>query len=103
MQINNVMGVTIGPGGYFLNFTEFGLQINKGHEVMMDRCWLVRTITSIACCLGTNRVRAMTCHEVGAVWASDSLRQWVLFGRQAGSGCCLGITLFMRWCYAAAV
>ena len=30
MQINNVMGVTIGPGGYFLNFTEFGLQINAG-------------------------------------------------------------------------
>ena len=33
MQINNVMGVTIGPGGYFLNFTQFGLQINAGHEV----------------------------------------------------------------------
>ena len=31
MQINNVMGVTIGPGGYFLNFTEFGLQINAGN------------------------------------------------------------------------
>ena len=27
MQINNVMGVTIGPGGYFLNFTEYGLQV----------------------------------------------------------------------------
>ena len=43
MQINNVMGVTIGPGGYFLNFTNFGLQINGGHEVMMDRCWLGET------------------------------------------------------------
>lgn len=43
MQINNVMGVTIGPGGYFLNFTEYGLQINAGHEVMMDRCWLGET------------------------------------------------------------
>ena len=43
MQINNVMGVTIGPGGYFLNFTQFGLQINAGHEVMMDRCWLGET------------------------------------------------------------
>ena len=32
MQINNVMGVTIGPGGYFLNFTEYGVQINAGHE-----------------------------------------------------------------------
>lgn len=39
MQINNVMGVTIGPGAYFLNFTGFGLQINDGHEVMVDRCW----------------------------------------------------------------
>jgi hypothetical protein len=26
-----------------LNFTEFGLQINAGHEVMMDRCWLGET------------------------------------------------------------
>jgi len=43
MQINNVMGVTIGPGGYFLNFTAFGLQINNGHEVMMERCWLGET------------------------------------------------------------
>lgn len=43
MQINHVMGVTIGPGGYFLNFTQFGLQINGGHEVMMDRCWLGET------------------------------------------------------------
>ena len=43
MQINNVMGVTIGPGGYFLNFTQYGLQINGGHEVMMDRCWLGET------------------------------------------------------------
>ena len=43
MQINNVMGVTIGPGGYFLNFTQYGLQINAGHEVMMDRVWLGET------------------------------------------------------------
>eukprot|EP00656_Telonema_subtile_P038343 TRINITY_DN430_c0_g1_i3.p1 TRINITY_DN430_c0_g1~~TRINITY_DN430_c0_g1_i3.p1 ORF type:complete len:395 (-),score=63.83 TRINITY_DN430_c0_g1_i3:107-1291(-) len=43
LQINNVMGVTVGPGGYFLNFTEFGMQINQGHEVMMDRCWLGET------------------------------------------------------------
>jgi hypothetical protein len=43
MQINNVMGVTIGPGGYFLNFTEYGLQINKGHEVMMERVWMGET------------------------------------------------------------
>lgn len=43
MQINNVMGVTIGPGGYFLNFTAYGLQINAGHEVMMDRVWMGET------------------------------------------------------------
>ena len=43
IQINNVMGVTIGPGSYFLNFTEYGLQINQGHEVMMERCWLGET------------------------------------------------------------
>mmetsp|Transcript_4859 Transcript_4859/g.14618 ORF Transcript_4859/g.14618 Transcript_4859/m.14618 type:complete len:606 (-) Transcript_4859:236-2053(-) len=43
MQINNVMGVTIGPGGYFLNFSAYGIQINAGHEVMIDRCWLGET------------------------------------------------------------
>eukprot|EP00929_Paragymnodinium_shiwhaense_P015937 TRINITY_DN124023_c0_g1_i1.p1 TRINITY_DN124023_c0_g1~~TRINITY_DN124023_c0_g1_i1.p1 ORF type:complete len:503 (+),score=54.08 TRINITY_DN124023_c0_g1_i1:52-1560(+) len=43
MQVNNVMGVTVGPGGYFLNFTSYGVQINDGHEVMMDRCWLGET------------------------------------------------------------
>ncbi|CAE8691323.1 unnamed protein product [Polarella glacialis] len=35
MQINNVMGTTIGPGGYFLNFSSYGVQINEGHEVMV--------------------------------------------------------------------
>eukprot|EP00055_Hartaetosiga_balthica_P005640 m.16812 g.16812 ORF g.16812 m.16812 type:complete len:510 (-) comp4675_c0_seq1:131-1660(-) len=43
MQINNVMGVTIGAGSYFLNFTQFGIQINDGHEVMIERCWLGET------------------------------------------------------------
>lgn len=33
----------MGPGGYFLNFTQYGIQINAGHEVMMDRCWLGET------------------------------------------------------------
>ena len=69
MQINNVMGVTIGPGrfssssqqlqllsnrkfnsdlwffafaagGYFLNFTEYGVQINDGHEARYRVTWL---------------------------------------------------------------
>ena len=43
MQINNVMGTTIGPAAYFLNFSSFGLQINAGHEVMLDRAWLGET------------------------------------------------------------
>ena len=30
-------------GGYFLNFTQYGLQINAGHEVMMDRVWMGET------------------------------------------------------------
>ena len=36
-------GTTVGPGGYFLNFTAYGLQINGGHEVMMHLCWLGET------------------------------------------------------------
>ncbi|EDQ90264.1 uncharacterized protein MONBRDRAFT_7375 [Monosiga brevicollis MX1] len=43
MQINHVMGVTIGPGAYFLNFSNYGVHIYQGHEVMMDRCWLGET------------------------------------------------------------
>ena len=77
-QNDSLVNPTARPGGYFLNFTEFGpellnrptalraplspahdlevvpcrltrrmcgcrcagLQINAGHEVMMDRCWL---------------------------------------------------------------
>ena len=26
-----------------MNFTQYGLQINDGHEVMMDRVWLGET------------------------------------------------------------
>ena len=48
MQINNVMGVTIGPGGYFLNFTEFGLQINAGEIPTMMR---VSSGNSLVFCL----------------------------------------------------
>eukprot|EP00755_Sulcionema_specki_P004802 Sspe_Gene.31041::Locus_15325_Transcript_3_3_Confidence_0.500_Length_1633::g.31041::m.31041 len=40
MQINDVMGVTVGPGAYFLNFTGYGIQVNGGHEVMVNECWL---------------------------------------------------------------
>eukprot|EP00056_Hartaetosiga_gracilis_P004769 m.78056 g.78056 ORF g.78056 m.78056 type:complete len:379 (-) comp11940_c3_seq3:113-1249(-) len=43
MQINNVMGVTVGAGSYFLNFTQYGIQINAGHEVMIERSWFGET------------------------------------------------------------
>ncbi len=42
LQINNVMGTTIGPGSYFLNFSQYGVQINGGHEVMMDRSYVTK-------------------------------------------------------------
>lgn len=43
LQINNVMGTTVGPGAYFLNFSFYGIQVNKGHEVMLHRAWLGET------------------------------------------------------------
>ena len=43
VQINNVMGTTIGPGSYFLNYTSYGVQVNNGHEVMIDRTWIGET------------------------------------------------------------
>lgn len=33
LQVNHVMGATLGPGSYLLNFTKAGVQINGGHEV----------------------------------------------------------------------
>lgn len=43
IQINEVMGTTVGPGFYALNFTAYGIQINAGHEVLVDRSWLGET------------------------------------------------------------
>jgi hypothetical protein len=43
IQVNNVMGSTLGPGSYLLNFTSYGVQINGGHELMISRCWLGET------------------------------------------------------------
>ena len=43
IQVNNVMGSTLGPGSYLLNFTNYGVQINGGHELMISRCWLGET------------------------------------------------------------
>lgn len=43
IQINNVMGTTIGPQTYLLNFTGYGVQVNGGHEVMFDQTWLGET------------------------------------------------------------
>jgi hypothetical protein len=51
LQINSVMGTTVGPSSYFLNFTDYGLQINQGHEVLVDRCWLGETNFDYRGCL----------------------------------------------------
>ena len=40
IQINQVMGTTVGPTTYILNFSSFGIQVNGGHEVMIDQTWL---------------------------------------------------------------
>ena len=37
--IGKVMGTTIGQS-YLLNFTTYGIVVNKGHEVMIDETWL---------------------------------------------------------------
>ena len=39
-QINHVMGTTIGPDTYVLNYTQYGVQVNGGHEVMISETWL---------------------------------------------------------------
>jgi hypothetical protein len=43
IQINEVMGTTIGPQTYILNFTTVGIEVNSGHEVMIDQTWLGET------------------------------------------------------------
>jgi hypothetical protein len=43
IQINEVMGTTIGPQTYILNFTKVGIEVNSGHEVMIDQTWLGET------------------------------------------------------------
>ena len=37
------VGTTIGPTTYLLNFTNVGIEINGGHEVMITECWLGET------------------------------------------------------------
>ena len=43
IQANAVMGTTIGPTTYLLNFSSFGIQVNGGHEVMITETWLGET------------------------------------------------------------
>lgn len=43
IQINQVMGTTVGPQTYILNFTKVGIEVNGGHEVMIDKTWLGET------------------------------------------------------------
>jgi len=42
LQISGVMGTTI-SASYFLNFSSYGIQIQGGHEVMIEHCWLGET------------------------------------------------------------
>jgi hypothetical protein len=43
IQITDVMGTTVGPGTYLLNFTEYGIRVVGGHEVFIDETWLGET------------------------------------------------------------
>ena len=43
IQVNSVMGTTIGPTTYLLNFSAYGIQVNGGHEVMITETWLGET------------------------------------------------------------
>lgn len=43
IQTNAVMGTTIGPTTYLLNFSSYGIQVNGGHEVMITETWLGET------------------------------------------------------------
>jgi|EP01043_Picozoa_sp_COSAG02_P026367 hypothetical protein len=43
IQVNSVMGTTIGPTTYLLNFSSYGIQVNGGHEVMITETWLGET------------------------------------------------------------
>jgi hypothetical protein len=39
IEINSVMGTTVGPQTYLLNFTGYGVKVTGGHEVMIDETW----------------------------------------------------------------
>jgi hypothetical protein len=54
-QILQVMGVTIGPGGYFLNFTQYGLQINGTACVFRPNFALEDDIEPHACWLEASK------------------------------------------------
>jgi hypothetical protein len=43
IQVNSVMGTTIGPTTYLLNFSSVGIQVLGGHEVMITETWLGET------------------------------------------------------------
>lgn len=43
IQVTSVMGTTIGPTTYILNFTHIGIEVNGGHEVMITETWLGET------------------------------------------------------------
>jgi len=39
VQINSVMGGSVGPDIYFVGFTHAGLTLNGGHEIMVHQAW----------------------------------------------------------------
>lgn len=43
ISINQVMGTTVGPQSYLLNFSGYGILVNGGHEVMIVETWLGQT------------------------------------------------------------
>jgi hypothetical protein len=43
LTITSVMGTTVGPQTYILNFTQFGLKVVGGHEVMVEETWFGET------------------------------------------------------------
>eukprot|EP00937_MAST-01D_sp_MAST-1D-sp2_P002302 g2302.t1 len=43
LSITSPMGATVGPGTYVLNFTQYGLKVVGGHEVMVAETWFGET------------------------------------------------------------
>ena len=40
LVISSIMGAVLGPNNFYLGFTEFGIRVQGGHEVMVSASWL---------------------------------------------------------------